>query len=106
MLNQTAEAGEVLVTLQLDDKARGSARHQSLADFKSLRTARLAVEFPVNFTAAGAAKWLWHARFAQPTTNGFADARAEHTQVGFPAPCLREVLSARRIRAKPTCSRC
>ena len=93
ILNQTTNAGEVIATLELDDKSRvrdsepGLSRHVSIAANGST-----SVEFPVEFRATGESKWVWRARFAEPTAGGFVDAVQSTIEVGHLAPLLGEVL--------------
>src|SRR5208282_562124 len=73
--NQTATAGEVVVTLALDRKAKAPE-----ADATRTRRVSVAandsavVEFPVELTDTGNATWLWKARFADPAAGTFTDA--------------------------------
>lgn len=135
--NQTANAGEVVVSLTLDDKAkasepdlRSSRRAEAptgLLDVKTRAdepdllvktlvtaptpsltsqhpycnlTRRVSVpangsavvEFPVEFTEVGEAKWLWRAHFAEPEASHFTDAVQSQIEVGHIAPLLHEVL--------------
>jgi len=99
--NQTSQAGEVLVSLELDDKARpaegqGSARPVVLSRRAPISpNGSAVVEFPVEFIEAGQANWVWRARFADPATGPFVDAVQSALEVGYPAPLLREILLAR-----------
>jgi uncharacterized protein YfaS (alpha-2-macroglobulin family) len=125
--NQTANAGQVVVTLQLDDKARpeGSAvaparskarasrprpASRSLAHGESLplliATVNVAangsalVEFPLEMIEPGVAQWVWKARFADPSDCDFTDAVQSSLEVNHLAPLLREILLARVTAAQ------
>jgi uncharacterized protein YfaS (alpha-2-macroglobulin family) len=114
--NQTTNAGEVLITLELDDKAKiaspslaelaGHGTAASASESQGLvgpATRRVsigangsaAVEFPVEFTAAGVAQWVWKARFVGATSGGFTDAVQSSMDIGYVAPLLREILFVR-----------
>ena len=91
--NQTAAAGEAVVTLSLDGKAK-------TPEFTATSTRRVAVpangsavvEFPVELTDTGKATWLWKARFVDSAAGAFTDAVQSVLDVGHVAPMLREVL--------------
>ena len=95
--NQTAEAGQVLVSLQLDDKVQNDTTNLSqTVSIEPHGTA--AVEFPVTLGSTGTARWLWHARFADQTihTNQqFTDSVQSTLRVGNITPLLREVALVR-----------
>lgn len=106
VLNQTAQAGEVLVTLELDDKAASAGADLS-------RTVPIAphgsatVEFPLTFTNTGPAKWTWRARFVNESrsTNhvslgSFTDSVQSTLEVGHVAPLLTEIHLARTETAE------
>jgi uncharacterized protein YfaS (alpha-2-macroglobulin family) len=91
--NQTATGGEVLVTLQLDDKAKPSEQNATLSRRTSIAANGSAVvEFPLELADVGTSKWLWKARFIDPTAGNFTDAVESQIEVGHIAPELREVL--------------
>ncbi len=91
--NQTTNQGDVLVSLELDDKVKAPA-----ADRLKSRKVRISpnasavVEFPVEFVATGTAKWIWKARYADPGSEAFTDAVESTIEVGHVVPLLREVL--------------
>jgi uncharacterized protein YfaS (alpha-2-macroglobulin family) len=93
ILNQTTNAGEVIATLELDDKTRvrgpepGLSRRIAIAP-----NGAMPVEFPVEFRATGESKWVWRARFAEPRAGGFVDAVQSTIEIGHLAPLLGEVL--------------
>jgi uncharacterized protein YfaS (alpha-2-macroglobulin family) len=106
--NQTAESGEVELTLRLDDTAQFSEAANSPTE----RTQRIAVkaggsayvDFPVEFMQAGTAKWIWRGRFAEANNEAASDPRSRSSftdavqstlDVGYPVPMLREVHLAR-----------
>jgi uncharacterized protein YfaS (alpha-2-macroglobulin family) len=106
VFNRTAQAGDLEVRLELDDKAihDGPASAASTSAVRRLSVAAqgaLAVDFPVRFVAAGPARWVWHTRWADepeapdsavaaPKTR-FTDAAQSAFTVGYPSPMLREV---------------
>ena len=104
--NQTSQAGDVLVSLELDNKARlweGSGTNAQVLLSKRLPVAAngsAIVEFPIEFIETGSAKWIWKARFADPAAGGFTDAVQSTLSVGYPAPLLREILLARTAAAE------
>ena len=95
--NQTAEFGQVLVSLQLDDKAQNDTTNLSrTVSIEPHGTA--AVEFPITLGSTGTARWLWRARFADQTihTNQqFIDSVQSTLRVGNITPLLREVAVVR-----------
>lgn len=101
--NQTAQAGEVLVSLTLDDQARPAEGQGSNAPAGLSRRVMVpangsaVVEFSLEFIQAGMAKWVWKARFADPTAGAFTDAVQSTIEVGYPAPWLREILLTRTL---------
>lgn len=93
--NHTGQDGEVEVQLELDASA-GIA--DAAANTKRLRLASQAaavVDFPVEFTRAGDARWVWRARFADPGRESITDAVESTFPVNHPAPLLREIHVAR-----------
>ena len=94
--NQTDRAGDVVVTLELDDKARAAdaapaaARTLTLTRPVAAKGATV-FEFPVTFVDTGTARWLWRARLSAPNSGNFADAVQSTLEVGHVAPLLREV---------------
>ncbi|HXR08574.1 MAG TPA: alpha-2-macroglobulin family protein, partial [Candidatus Acidoferrum sp.] len=87
--NQSRHSGGVIVQLELDDKARANRTNQQIhiaGDGSEV------VEFPVAFTAAGSAKWIWRAWFADAAQQ-FTDATECSLQVGYVAPLLHQTIS-------------
>ncbi len=102
LLNQTAQAGEVAVSLQLDDKARTPSPSRKVA--LAARGSAI-VEFPLEFVETGTAKWIWKAHFvesaagsASPAT--FTDSVQTTLNVNYPAPLLREIYLTRTESAE------
>lgn len=96
VLNQTTNAGEVVVTLELDDQATNSGPGLSRR-IPIPANGSAVVEFPVTFTDTGEAKWVWRAHFADPAAGNFNDAAQSTIPVGHIAPLLGEVLLSRVI---------
>ena len=93
ILNQTTNAGEVLVTLELDDKARAGGPDPVLSRQVSIAArGSIPVEFPVEFIDTGTAKWVWRARFVDPAAGNFVDAVQSTIEIGHIAPLIGEVL--------------
>ena len=91
--NQTATAGEVVVTLELDDKAKAHESGRTLTRRVSIpANGSAVVEFPVELADTGNATWLWKARFADPAAGNFTDAVQSVLEVGHVVPLLREIL--------------
>jgi len=91
--NQTATAGEVVVTLELDGRAKAPETTTTLARQVTIPANGSAVaEFPVELTDTGNSTWLWKARFADPAAGAFTDAVQSVIEVGHIVPMLREVL--------------
>jgi uncharacterized protein YfaS (alpha-2-macroglobulin family) len=91
--NQTATAGEVVVTLELDGKAKAPEASATLARQVTIpANGSAVVEFPVELTDTGNATWLWKARFADRAAGTFTDAVQSVLEVGHVVPMLREVL--------------
>ena len=91
--NQTPNAGEVLVTLDLDDKVKAGGAERTLSQRVSVpANGSAVVEFPVEFTDTGDATWLWKARFTDPAAGDFTDAVQSVLEVGHVVPLLREVI--------------
>ena len=92
--NQTDAAGEVEVTLQLDDKAvlaAGEATRRITIPEKGTAT----LDVPVEFKQSGEAVWSWRARFTDTARGAFADAVQSRLNVGHVAPLLKEIHLAR-----------
>jgi uncharacterized protein YfaS (alpha-2-macroglobulin family) len=93
--NQTPNAGEVLVTLALDDKVKADGAARTLSRRVAVpANGSAVVEFPVEIVDTGDAKWLWKARFADPAAGDFTDAVQSVLEVGHVVPMLREILLA------------
>lgn len=111
--NQTAQPGQIEVTLGLDDKAmsapsldaisRNSALSSSATPDISATTNSIVahslllvphtsgtLEFPLKLIEAGPASWIWRTRFISSQAGDFADTVQSDLEVGFPAPSLRE----------------
>ncbi len=97
--NQSPVAGEVEVTLELDDKAVMDVANGSSDDTARVRRVHLEagesrpVEFPVEFRKTGAAKWTWHARLAGTTAGApvWKDAVQSTLNVDHPTPRRAEI---------------
>src|SRR5208283_2493120 len=87
--NQSRQSGDVVVKLELDDKAQapGTEKHIQVAAGGSE-----VAEFPVTFAAAGPAKWIWRAWFADAPRE-FTDATECSLEVGPVSPLLHQTLS-------------
>lgn len=86
--NRTDTAGEVEVTLTLDDKA---AQPGTLSRKIQLApNSAAAVDIPVELANVGTAKWVWSARMGDLT-----DSVETTVEVGYVAPLLREILLGR-----------
>jgi uncharacterized protein YfaS (alpha-2-macroglobulin family) len=87
--NQSRRAGEVVVKLELDDKARAGETHKIV----QIAAGESAVaEFPVTFANVGPAKWIWRAWFADAPRE-FTDAAECSLDVGYVSPLLHQTLS-------------
>ena len=102
VLNTTAQPGNVLVTLELDDKAQAVPAASLSRTVSITSNGAAVVEFPVVFTNIGAAKWTWRARFAndsrsanQASLPAFTDSVQTTLEVGHVAPLLTEIYLAR-----------
>jgi uncharacterized protein YfaS (alpha-2-macroglobulin family) len=105
VLNRTATAGEVEVSLTLDAQARLDLTDIPAAALIGRVTAPAQgaawLDMPIECVAAGAAKGVWRARFvggaaaADPNVSSFIDSVQSTLAVGYAAPRLREVLLAR-----------
>jgi uncharacterized protein YfaS (alpha-2-macroglobulin family) len=101
VLNQTKNSGEVLVTLELDDKARGNVSTNVLSQQVLIpANGSVPVEFPVELVDTGDTKWVWKARFADGSVSDFTDAVQSTLAVGHIAPVIREVLLTRAVTAE------
>jgi uncharacterized protein YfaS (alpha-2-macroglobulin family) len=93
VLNQTTNTGEVIVTLELDDKTKASGSEPGVSRRVSIvANGSMLVEFPVEFMDVGEAKWVWRARFIESTAGNFVDAVQSTIQIGHIAPLMGEVL--------------
>jgi uncharacterized protein YfaS (alpha-2-macroglobulin family) len=122
--NTTAQAGEVIVSLELDNRARerrvegrgssgeSNSGSESVSDtpastrMLSKRVSVAAngsavVEFPLELVETGTAKWIWKARYADGGAAEFTDAVQSTLDVGHVAPMLREILLS-RVSARET----
>lgn len=109
--NQTDQPGEIAVTLQLDDKAKAGREISSLSISNTSIGQELsrslqigarsskAIEFPLEFTDAGTAKWIWKAQFANEATGSgdgvpprkFTDSVESTLPIGHVTPLMREI---------------
>jgi alpha-2-macroglobulin len=101
--NQTAQEGEVVVSLELDDKAKPDAADPVLTQrIRVSAQGSATVDFPVTFVETGEARWIWRAKFADPGVAGdFTDAVQSLLEVGHVTPLLREILLT-RVSDAPT----
>jgi uncharacterized protein YfaS (alpha-2-macroglobulin family) len=91
--NQTTNAADVLISLQLDEKAKAASSARLLTRKLAIPANGSAVaEFPVELTDLGPATWVWKARFADPSLGDFTDAVQSVLEVGHVVPMLREIL--------------
>jgi alpha-2-macroglobulin len=95
VLNQTAHAGEVIVTLELDEKTRTANDHVLTQRISIPANGSMPVEFPVEFIDGGEAKWIWKAHFTDAAADKFTDAVQSTIAVGHIAPMMGEVLLSR-----------
>jgi alpha-2-macroglobulin len=112
--NQTDTAGSVLVTLQLDDKARAEGQ-LTIGPAATTSTNALSappvgttisqtvsvgahgsvvVQFPLVLSATGPAQWVWRARFSSGEPS-YTDAVQSSLSVGEVTPLLREAVTLR-----------
>ena len=102
--NQTPAAGQIEVTLELDDKAavRNSPERRLLHSITLAAKTSAPVEFPVEFTGVGSSKWIWRARFIEaadavrPISSHsdraqFTDAAESTILVEYLSPMIREI---------------
>ena len=87
--NQSQRSGGVIVQLELDDKARANSTNRQI---EIAAGASEPAEFPVTFAAAGPAKWIWRAWFADASQE-FTDATECSLEVGYVSPLLHQTLS-------------
>ena len=87
--NQSQHSGGVIVQLELDDKARADSTNQQI---QIAAGASEPAEFPVTFAAAGPAKWIWRAWFADAPRE-FTDATECSLDVGYVSPLLHQTVS-------------
>jgi len=93
VLNQTTNTGEVIVTLELDDKTKASGPEPTLSERVSIAAhGSIAVEFPVEFVDTGETKWVWRAHFVDAAAGNFVDAVQSTMEIGHIAPLIGEVL--------------
>lgn len=89
--NTTAQGGEAVVRLQLDETASApeTEKKVNLAPNSSV-----ALDFSVEFTEPGEAKWVWRADFAAGGSL-LQDSVESKFKVNYPAPLLREIRQTR-----------
>jgi uncharacterized protein YfaS (alpha-2-macroglobulin family) len=87
--NQSHHSGAVVVKLELDDKARADS---TISHIQIAAGGSDVVEFPVTFSEAGQAKWIWRAWFADAPRE-FTDASECSLDVGYVSPLLRQTYS-------------
>jgi uncharacterized protein YfaS (alpha-2-macroglobulin family) len=98
VLNQTRISGDVIITLELDDKAKAAGPEAALIRRITIPSnGSVPVEFQVEMTDTGEAKWVWKARFVENSAGNFVDAVQSTLTVGHIAPVIREVLLTRAI---------
>ncbi len=91
--NESDRAGDVEVSLQLDDKAAAGTRPLVKSVHLAARQSAK-VEFDVTLTGVGASQWIWRAHFQDPAL-AFTDSVQSTIQISDPRPVLREVFYAR-----------
>jgi uncharacterized protein YfaS (alpha-2-macroglobulin family) len=84
--NQSRHSGDVVVKLELDDKAQAKGTEKQI---QIAAEGSKVAEFPVTFAAAGSAKWIWRAWFADAPRE-FTDATECSLEVGYVSPLLHE----------------
>lgn len=91
--NQTDVSGEVEVSVKLDPTAaaEGSGAREITRTLNLATRETASVDFPVEFRAAGTAKWIWSARMKHATRTDLVDNVQTTFEVGYPVPLLREV---------------
>ncbi|MCX6877506.1 MAG: MG2 domain-containing protein [Verrucomicrobia bacterium] len=100
LFNQTGQAGEVDLSVQLDENALSDGSSVVSRKVRIPATSSLAVDFPVEFKQAGQTKWRWHARMTGAAGESLEDAVQSTLAVGYVAPLLRETLVGRTAEAK------
>ncbi|HEX9045498.1 MAG TPA: alpha-2-macroglobulin family protein, partial [Verrucomicrobiae bacterium] len=97
ILNQTTNAGAIVVSLDLDDKASATNTTGSTLTQQVFVPANgsATVDFPIELTDTGETKWVWHARFADSSISAFTDSVQSTIPIGHIAPLLGEVLLRR-----------
>jgi uncharacterized protein YfaS (alpha-2-macroglobulin family) len=96
--NQTDQAGEVLVSLELDPSALSDGTSERKLNSRIQVPARgsAVCEFPVRFVSVGESAWTWRTRFAdEERGSSFTDAVESTISVSHIRPLLREVLNER-----------
>ncbi len=91
--NQTTNASDVLVTLQVDDKVKDApTNHLFTRTIAIPANGAVTAEFPIELADLGPAIWIWKVRFADPALGEFVDSVQSTLEVGHVVPMLREVL--------------
>ncbi len=91
VLNQTDQAGDVQVSLELDDTAKASQPGGLVQVIPIAARGSAVVDVPVVFDETGLAHWNWRVRFAGHPATLFGDAVRSTLQVVPLMPLLREV---------------
>jgi uncharacterized protein YfaS (alpha-2-macroglobulin family) len=100
LFNQTGHAGEVELSVQLDENARSDDTALVSRKVWIPATSSLAVDFPVEFKRAGLTKWLWRARMTGAAGEALEDAVQSTLAVGYVVPLLHETLVGRTAEAE------
>ncbi len=87
--NQTDIGGEAEVALDLDNTVTTTVPLKRKIALAARGSA--AIDFPVEFTQTGEAKWTWHAKMLAPQNKVFTDAVQTKLHVDYPAPLIRQV---------------
>jgi uncharacterized protein YfaS (alpha-2-macroglobulin family) len=100
LFNQTEHAGEVDLSVQLDENVLSAGAKVVVRKVQIPATSSLAVDFPVEFKQAGLTKWLWRVRMTGAAGEALEDAVQSTLAVGYVAPLLHETLVGRTAEAE------
>src|SRR5207237_5743087 len=90
--NNTDDAGEANVELQLDPTAKATETKRLV---RLPAKASIPIDFPVELVATGHAQWRWSVQFSGGGNAALTDALQSDLDINYPAPLVREVQTKR-----------
>jgi alpha-2-macroglobulin len=91
IINRTETAGRVKVSWYREGQRRTAGPDEVSQTINLSGNETRTVEFPLEFTTSGEAKWTWEAQFLEGPQKGIGDAVVSELLVEEPMPSIREI---------------